>query len=119
MGGCGLGNCGAAYLFAVLPSLDALRSLHLNFFGCCIGDEPLLVANAKLAAGGGLAASNFAQTVFSCGVSNGVVLRGLGWSGAPVVASGKRKRCYFNDLVMSGQKPRCKINKKNGFLHFS
>ena len=52
------------------------------------------------------------QTVFSCRDSNGVVLRGLDWFGAPGAAAVTRKRCYLHDLVMPGQKTLREIDKK-------
>ena len=51
--------------------------------------------------------------------SNGVVLRGLGWSGAPGVAAVIRKRCYLPGLVMPGQKTLRGTDKKKGTVHFS
>ena len=55
------------------------------------------------------------QTVLSCRGFNGVVLRGLDSSGAPVPQPGSRKRCYLHDLVMPGQKPFRELDKKDFF----
>ena len=49
---------------------------------------------------------------------NGVVLTGLGWSGATGAAAVTRKRGYLHDLVMPGQKTFRGIDKTEGTVHF-